>query len=103
MEEKKKLKKTEADKTLKIRIGVSGFPGARAGSKFFEQIVKEEYSRLFEGSNLRVDRDNAIIFEVQVCCKTRNHEPEWYVASETAPLSLPRYGLSRLSSLKFAA
>ncbi|HEY6011847.1 MAG TPA: hypothetical protein VIX18_10290 [Nitrospirota bacterium] len=83
MWEQKKIRKTEADKTVKVKIEVSGFPSVWAGSKFFEQSVKEEYKRLFEGSNLRVDRNDVIAFEMNICCKTTNRETEWYVGSET--------------------
>lgn len=68
---------------VKVTIEVSGFPGARVGAKFFEQIVKDQYKRLFEGSNLRAGRDNVIVFEVNVRCKTTGHETEWFVGSET--------------------
>jgi hypothetical protein len=83
MEELKKIKKTEVDKMVKIRIQISGFPNQRAGSKFFEQIIRPEYKRLFEGSNLRMEQDGVMVYDEYLCCKTTERETEWFVGSET--------------------
>jgi hypothetical protein len=58
--ELKKINKSEADRIVKIKIRAAGFTNQRAGGKFFEQIVKPEYRRLFEGSNLRIENDGVI-------------------------------------------
>ncbi len=83
MEELKKIKKSEAAQTAKVRIEVSGFPGANYGGKFFERIVRDGYKRLFEGSNLRMDRSGAIVFEITICCKTTDQGTHWYAGSDT--------------------
>ena len=83
MEELKKIKKSDVDKMVKIRIEISGFPNQRSGSKFMEQIVRPEYKRLFEGSNLRMEQGGAMVYEEYICCKTTERETEWFVASES--------------------
>jgi len=83
MEEERKLAKSKADRKVKISIRVSGFPTQRGGMRFIEQIVKPEYHRLFEGSNLHVEGDGDLVFDEYICCSINDEGSHSYVGSET--------------------